>query len=135
MSYEKIITEEQAKSVQWPYINHWSKQRHSPEYCCAAVHDGGRSVGFHQCSFKPKHWYGSLGYCTKHDPNNVLAERHRRDEEYRGKLAEYNAKLEASVRARLFAEACEAAVRSIAAGHNDPRSLCLEILEQFKAPE
>lgn len=128
----RVETEEQAREVQRPHVSHWSKHPHLPKYCCAAVHDGGRSVGFHQCGRKPKHWYGSLGYCNQHDPNAVLERREKNEAEYRLKMDAYVAGIEAKTRARLLGEACIDAVQKIAAGHNDPRGLCLELLRQHK---
>lgn len=34
--------------------------------CRYSVHDTGRSVGFHQCSFKPKELIEGYGFCTRH---------------------------------------------------------------------
>lgn len=39
--------------------------------CSASVHDGGRSVSFHQCVFKGVLNYMGKLYCRKHYPPNV----------------------------------------------------------------
>lgn len=37
-----------------------------PGYCAHGVHDGGRSVGFHQCGHKAKFTIAGFGYCGRH---------------------------------------------------------------------
>lgn len=34
--------------------------------CSFSVHNTGRSVGFHQCSFSPKETIAGHGFCKKH---------------------------------------------------------------------
>jgi len=103
--------------------------------CCHAVHDDF-GVGFHQCSHKAKvkrtvKWHGKAieaEYCATHDPVKVKERRDARDAKWR---AEWEAKNKAIAESRrkqnLQIEALEA-IKQIAKGHNDPRSLALEVL-------
>lgn len=126
----KIETEEQARAAAPPFKNRWSNDGPSPEFCCASVHNGGRSVSFHQCTRKPKNWYGTLGYCDTHDPNKFRERRDKKQAEWQAKWNYSNRLHEFESRQRKFKDACVQAVRQIAAGHNDPRSLCSELLAQ-----
>jgi len=104
--------------------------------CRAAVHDGGRWPGFHQCTRKVKvtrevNHHGKIvemGYCKQHDPVAVKA----KADAWRAKLdadcAERDAQRKAKRDAEDLARAAIAALRQIAAGHNDPRSLAIEVL-------
>jgi septal ring factor EnvC (AmiA/AmiB activator) len=47
--------------------------------CKQRVPDGGRSVGFHRCSFKA--WKD--GYCKKHHPDTVKKRRAKSDTKYK----------------------------------------------------
>ncbi len=59
-----------------------------PDNCRAAVHNGGRAPGFHQCYRKPKVQRkvqgekGKVGFCTQHDPEVVAAREKARSDEY-----------------------------------------------------
>jgi hypothetical protein len=129
----EVGTEEWARQEQKPYVSRFFKESHNPKYCCASVHDGDRSVGFHQCSRKPKVHYGALGYCRQHDPVAVQA---KRDESARKWRAEWDAKKASYARAeaeKRLREDALSAIRQIAAGHNDPRGLASEILARHEA--
>src|SRR5687768_4469516 len=72
-------SEEWARNKERPFTNRWNGKPHDPARCCASVADDGRSPTFHQCSRNPKVFYGSLGYCSTHDP---VAAKARRDAKY-----------------------------------------------------
>lgn len=127
----RITTEEEARKVSRPHKQDFTRAPHNPDFCCASIHDEGRSVGFHQCRNRPKYWYGALGYCGIHDPNRVKARREASDAKVRRELEESAERVRRADRKRRFLEECEAAVRFIAKGHNDPRSLCKDILERY----
>lgn len=69
-------------------------------------------------------------YCRQHDPVAAKARREEREAEWK---AQWEAKQrrwkEAEALAALKNDALEA-IRQIAAGHNDPRSLARDVLEQ-----
>jgi hypothetical protein len=44
----------------------WSYDKVDLDRCRFSVHDGGRSVGFHQCSNRAEHNIQSYGICSKH---------------------------------------------------------------------
>lgn len=92
--------------------------------CKAAVHDGGRSVSFHQCTRKP--WRD--GWCKQHHPDTEAT----RDKERRARW-----EMESRARrreAQINAARREAldAIKQIAAGHNDPRGLAVELLGKYE---
>ncbi len=96
-------------------------------WCVASVWDG--RAGSHQCGRKPKHQYGGHGWCTQHYPPNVQAKHEARTAKWH---AESNARTE--MYARINAEkklkdAALEAIKKIAAGHNDPRGLAQEVLD------
>lgn len=124
------MTEDEARKVVHPHMDHLWKRPHDPMYCCASVHNGGGSVTFRQCSRTPKVWHGSLGYCTQHDPVKVLEGRQARDREWASSQAMKKAEAQRADDLRRFREACADAVRKIAEGHNDPRALCQELLAE-----
>lgn len=121
------MTEEEARKIQRPWTGRNVARVHDPKFCCASVVPKGDNYGWlhqYQCTKKPTHWHGSLGYCGTHDP---VAVNKRRDAA--------NARYEAEVRARqaeskrrALKDACLDAVKQIAAGHNDPMTLCREVL-------
>lgn len=132
-SGETITTEEDARIVQYPWSGRYGREiPHNTKYCCASVPDGGRSMGFHQCGNAPKHFYGSLGYCTKHDPNYIIQKKLAWEADYEAKLAAERAKRNLQALKAEFTQQCIEAVRTIAAGHNDARGLCQNLLYMFK---
>lgn len=130
---------------------HVYKPRYRPEgagqyvppagHCCAAVHDAF-SVGFHQCSKRPKFkrdvlWYGkpvTLEYCGVHGPVAVKARRDARDAKWRAESEARRAAQAEADRLRDLRAAAVDALKSIAKGHNDPRSLAIGILTACKEP-
>lgn len=107
-----------------------------PGSCCAGVHDGGRSACFHQCSRRAKckrdvlH-HGepvTLEYCAIHDPVVVKRKREKWRTDFDAKMAQEAAqRREAEVDHNLKIAALDA-IHKIAAGHNDPRALAMEVL-------
>lgn len=95
----------------------------NPDNCAAEVY---RDHHHWQCTRKRGH--GPEGaYCKQHDPQTVAKKR-----------AEWEAKWEADWIARRakrrcenFAPRFEEALRQIASGHNDPRSLATELLAEY----
>lgn len=61
------------------YKPHWPHQTIDEARCRAAVADGGRSVGFHQCRRKPT----SGEWCKQHDPVRLAAKRQAEIEEWK----------------------------------------------------
>ena len=97
-----------------------------PRWCVASVWDG--RAGSHQCSRKPKHQYGGHGWCAQHYPPNEHKRRAEADAAMRAKWkAEDDAAAAARAAKDLHARALKA-IQQIAAGHNDPRGLALEVL-------
>ena len=60
--------------------------------CSAQVHDGGRSVGFHQCHSKGKLLHKGEPYCATHYPPNVAARQAAREAEWDREWAEKEAR-------------------------------------------
>ena len=91
--------------------------------CAASISGGNYGAGLHQCARKNGH--GPHGaWCKQHDPVAVKAKREISD-------AKWRAKYDAAQRQRKFTAEAKDAVRAIAAGHNDPRGLCAEILARL----
>lgn len=121
----------------------------SPKYCCHAVHEGGHGVGFYQCNNGPKYfrlvaridWRTGeattepveRGYCGTHDPVRVAERKKKRNEKNAAEEVIRKAKQDKRRTREEFVAACIEAVRKIGAGHNDPRTLALEVLQ--KEPE
>lgn len=124
----EIGTEEWARDAQRPHVTHFTNKPHDPKRCCASVPDGGRHVTFHQCSRKPKVFYGALGYCTSHDPVAVAEKRRAQKAAWKAEWEAKAAAIADAKKRREFEAACIAAIREIAAGHNDPRSLASGVL-------
>ncbi len=101
-----------------------NERGNKPDYtkCCEQVSDGW---GFKQCERKRGHGAG-LAYCKQHDP--VFVETKRRKEQ-----DAWNAKLAVERRNRERPAAFKAALEAIANGHNDPRTLAMETLAEWKS--
>lgn len=117
-------------------VRHWKPR---PGQCRASViGDGYRG---HQCANKAKvtrtvevssDVVEEVEYCGIHDPVKVEEKRKAREAKWR---AAWKAQAEARAqaeRSRQFREACIKAIKSIAAGHNDPRALAAETLAKFQ---
>jgi len=106
------------------------------ECCAAAVHDAdSRSVGFHQCNFKPvvkREMDGKLyGFCKIHDPVAVKKKSDDRSARWDREWAEKEAREEHRQKVRDAEAACVDAIKKIAGGHNDPRALAARALAMF----
>lgn len=98
---------------------------HKPDYsrCCEEVYEQGRGMMTHQCARKAKH--GPDGaYCKQHDPAAVKAREDLAS-------AKYAAQRRAE-RPRWYAKKMLEALKLIADGHNDPRSLAAEIVAEIE---
>lgn len=96
----------------------------APDYdrCCAKLHDRYHPGGY-QCTRKRGHGPDEA-YCKQHDPAAVK----QREAEARAKfIAERNRE-----RVKWFGPTFLAALRQIADGHNDPRTLAKETIETFE---
>lgn len=71
-------------------------------------------------------------YCGIHDPVRVKEKQEARYAAWKAKVAARDEAREQVVRSRAFAEACVAAVKAIAGGHNDPRGLAMKTLAEFQ---
>lgn len=122
MTYSDAYKAQYLKS----YGRSYSPARPDFSRCAASVPgEGGWWPG--QCSRKPNH--GPEGaWCKQHDPIAVEAKRKARQ-------ADWDAEWLKKKRTREFQSDCIAAIRSIAAGHNDPRGLAQSIIDKLEAPE
>lgn len=117
----------------WPHEEPWTPE---PGRCRAGMHTSGRSLSSHQCSRKAKvtrtvKYHGKVievEYCGLHDPVAVKAKREAREAKWQ---TQWNAeRAEAAEKKRqtdLRNDALDA-LKQIASGHNDPRTLALETL-------
>lgn len=110
--------------------------KHTPEFlaqyrgknnkygkCAGRVRSGWGDT--FQCSRKNGH--GPHGaWCKQHDP---VASKARSD----AASAKWNAEYEQNRRASDFARDCQAAIRDIAAGHNDPRALAQSVIDKLES--
>lgn len=99
-----------------------------PDRCCAQVHDE-MGVGHHQCTKPVRTRIGRLGYCHIHHPDAVKARGEKRD----ANTKKYLDGVYRKVAYAEFSAKAIAALREIAAGHNDPRALASSLLEPFDA--
>ena len=95
--------------------------------CRAAVHDDF-GVGHHQCTRRGKIERGGYLFCATHDPVTIKAKRDARNAAWAAEAAERDKLQKFATDRQAFKAACEAAIRLIASGHNDPRLLALETL-------
>lgn len=110
------------------YYNRWAGRpagvREDCTRCIMSVSDGQRWPRYHQCD--RKRGFGPDGlYCKQHDP--AVAEARRKEADRRAE-EKWNNRPEARMRRAL--ESAQAALRAIADGHNDPRTLARETLEK-----
>lgn len=97
--------------------------RPDPNHCCEEVSDSVASHLFHQCG--RKRGYGPEGaYCKQHSPEEVAKRR-------AAAKAKYDAQMEKWRRDRAGGSAINI-IEQIAAGHNDPRTLCIDFLREHK---
>lgn len=57
------------------HVNHWTKKGPDARWCAGSVHEGGRGVGFYQCSRRPTVTEHGYGWCKQHAPSAVEARR------------------------------------------------------------
>jgi hypothetical protein len=99
----------------------------APDYarCCETVRESGvRFPHYVQCHRKRGYGPGEA-YCKQHDPVAVEARRAAADERYAAQTAKR--------RTEWAGPTFLAALRQIAAGHNDARGLAREVVEKFDA--
>jgi hypothetical protein len=99
---------------------------HKPDFkrCCEEVRAPERWGLYHQCT-RPRGYGPDAAYCKQHDPEVVNARKEKADTEYRKK---HRADM-----TRVYGSSFLRALRQIAEGHNDPRSLAKEIVSDFDA--
>jgi hypothetical protein len=98
-----------------------------PDYtrCASSVTPQG---GWFSAQCTRKNGHGPHGaWCKQHNPVAVKERQDARDKQW-------HAKWDADRRRLEFAAQCQAAIRQIAAGHNDPRGLAQEIIDRLEAP-
>lgn len=98
-----------------------------PDYtrCCIEVgRPLGRTTMFGQC-LKPRGHGPDGAYCKIHDPDAVKARQAKQHSEY---VTKHNKRRE-----EWYGPEFLAALRKIAAGHNDPRALAAEVIATFEA--
>lgn len=109
----------------WTPRDQW-RGKFDPKYCAQSVWPANGHSS-HQCRREGKYEYGGHLWCGIHHPPTVHVKRAARtrgwEEEQRRKDAAYAA---AEARSKLRDAALDA-LRQIAAGHNDPRGLALEV--------
>lgn len=105
------------------YGRAYAKQ--SPDYnrCCARVYSDAHRASY-QC--KRKNGHGLHGaYCKIHDPEKVAARRE-------AQLSAWQINWSKERRRADFVVECQAAIRLIADGHNDPRALAQSIIDKLE---
>jgi len=123
---EKMMALEVYKQTRGSVVD--SKSPLDPERCAIGVVSNERWSRYSQCSNKAKHDVviegQSVRVCTIHHPDKVAA-----------REAASRARYDATTRkwARLYSRPTEYrdALREIAAGHNDPRSLAAAVLSKW----
>lgn len=89
---------------------------------------------YSQCSRKNGH--GPHGaYCGQHDPDAVAKRAEARDAAWRAEREAQRNTAEAARKLEAFREAAVAAIRQIAAGHNDPRQLAADVIAKHEGGE
>lgn len=109
-----------------------------PGRCRANVHAKGSSFHSHQCEKRAKVTREVLNgstvemveYCGTHDPVRRKAADDARRTERDAKWDERQRLWDEQKRIQALEKAALAAIRQIAAGHNDPRTLALELLAE-----
>jgi hypothetical protein len=97
-----------------------------PSRCCAEV-----SAGWHYSQCSRKRGYGpEEAYCKTHDPVVKKQKLEAERAAYLVKQSAENEKWKLKANAQNFLDA----LRLIADGHNDPRSLAIEAIKDFPTP-
>lgn len=101
-------------------------QRVNPLRCVAAVWGGWHS---HQCANRGTQEHNGKRYCGIHYPPAIKAKRDAKNAAWRAKNNARAAAVNAAEAERKLRDAALAAIRLIAAGHNDPGALAREVLK------
>ena len=88
----------------------------------------GRFGEFHQCESKGKHEWQGHRWCGVHHPPTVEAKKQARSDEWARERAAQSARYRIAESERQQRYAALEAIKKIAAGHNDPRGLAMEVL-------
>lgn len=97
--------------------------------CCASVFGKWSS---HNCENKAKMEHEGKWYCGIHDPVRKAEKDRAWREKFDREWGESQEKYRKEAQREKFLLKCEEAIVSISQGHNDPRTLALEVLsEQF----
>lgn len=115
----------------------------TPGQCRARVHDSGRSVTSHQCRRKAKvtrtvKHHGevvAVEYCGLHDPVAVKAKRDAKRAKWKAEREARDAAAAEKTRQTDLRNDALDALKQIATGHNDPRTLALETLAKHGEPQ
>jgi hypothetical protein len=91
--------------------------------CCYEVFSSERGVMHHQCANR-RNAGPDKAYCKVHDPEAVKARAAASDRKYRDETNRQQVQWHGS--------SFLAALRQIADGHNDPRSLAREVIEKYE---
>lgn len=86
--------------------------------------------GGYQCSRPRGHGPDGL-YCRQHNPDAIAARRAAKDAEWRAEIESRERARNAAAWREKARDAAEAAIRQIATGHNDPRTLACAVLALF----
>lgn len=100
------------------------KNEPNPDKCQAAIWG---DYGYHQCGNKPK----KGGLCGRHTPEFIAEFNAKQKAREEAETAERNARNRRYMLQQDYMAACKKAVADIAAGHNDARGLCEEIMRKY----
>lgn len=96
--------------------------------CCKLLY-GGHSYRGRNCSKPVRVDRKGKFYCAIHDPVFIEEKQATADAVFRQRMDAQNRSLRAAMDAAEFSKMCIAAIREIAAGHNDAQSLAQSVLE------
>lgn len=99
------------------------------ETCSVRVYSQGSMIG-HKCARAAKVDRDGVWYCRQHDPVAIEEKRAKKHAEWEKQWADKRAAQEEVERQKRLAVAAIAAIKAIAAGHNDPRGLAVKVLAQ-----
>jgi hypothetical protein len=97
------------------------------EKCCAEI-SGGDMWHRPSCTRASKVERGGKFYCAIHDPVRVKEKHEQRATAWDAKWTAERAERERGIAEAALKDRALAAIRLIADGHNDPRSLAVEVL-------
>ena len=101
-----------------------------PKCCIAEVWSRESYSHGHQCNRPRGHGKDGL-YCKQHDPETVEAKRNARNAKWDAEFKAKQDRWDKKAKEEKALEASKDALEKIAAGHNDPRTLAMEILKLF----